>query len=64
MMIQKGQNSGLRIPSGDIRPINGGTPLCRWYQGRELVGNSSKRNFGRSISARDSSTIREKSFWN
>ncbi|KAA3469694.1 hypothetical protein EPI10_015457 [Gossypium australe] len=73
MITRRERNSGSRIPSGysmscharlkKIRPINGGTPLCRWYHERELAGNSSKRNFERSISAKDSLTRRGKSSW-
>ncbi|KAA3480314.1 Gag-Pol polyprotein [Gossypium australe] len=41
MMIWKEHNFGLNIPSG------GGTPLCRLYQGRSLIGNFSKKSSGR-----------------
>ncbi|KAA3484113.1 hypothetical protein EPI10_006220 [Gossypium australe] len=67
-MTRRERNSGLRIPSG-ISPERfslpkGGTPWCRWCQKRELAGNFSKRNIGRSTSARGSSTTRGKSSWN
>ncbi|KAA3466691.1 hypothetical protein EPI10_001763 [Gossypium australe] len=46
-----------------IWPISGGTPLCRWYQGSELTGNSSKRNSGRSTLVKGSLTRKERSSW-
>ncbi|KAA3480494.1 Histidine ammonia-lyase [Gossypium australe] len=42
-------------------PINGRTPLCRWYQKRELTRNSSKKNSGRSTLVKGLSTRKEKS---
>ncbi|KAA3461843.1 Gag-Pol polyprotein [Gossypium australe] len=69
MTIRKEQNFGVKIPSGYLMNClacsksltSGGTPLCRLYQGRELIGNFSMKSSEKSILAKGLSIRKE---WN
>ncbi|KAA3480772.1 hypothetical protein EPI10_021186 [Gossypium australe] len=70
MTIRKEYNFSLKIPSGYlinclVHPkslTSGGTPLCRLYQGRKLIGKFSNKSFERSILVKGLLIRKERNF--